>query len=110
MARDAHDVEVKPLWEGMQKWEQWDARYCKRWRAVHDMCQNAQNKEVATQEFDAVRSKLFNVYSVKSFLLSKLRQKQSKSGMCELKLDKGSNGNLMPIRVYKMLSHKLTNP
>ena len=56
------------------------------------------------QEFDAVRAKIFNFHSVTSVILTKLKTKSSqRKDTCKYKIDTGSDGNLMPIRMYKML-------
>ena len=41
-------------------------------KAVHDMSQDNENTEVATQESDMIRSKVFNTYSIRSVLSVKL--------------------------------------
>ena len=62
------------------------------------MCQDDENQEVATQEFDMVRSKLFNFHTISSVIITKLKTKISqKVDRCEYKIDLGSDGNVMPI-------------
>ena len=73
-------------------------------RVIHDMCQNNEDKELATQEFDVVRSRIFNFHSTRSVIITGLKTKSSqKTGTCKLKIDTGSDGNLMPIRMCKIL-------
>ena len=55
-------------------------------------------------EFDVVRSKNFNFHSITKIMITKLKIKCSeKVDICEYKLDTDSDGNLMFIRMYKML-------
>ena len=59
---------------------------------------------MATKRFDVVKSKIFNVHSIRSVIIAMLKTKQIKTPeTCEYKIDAGSDGNLMPIRLYKML-------
>ena len=44
----------------------------KRCRPVHNMCQHDEDKDVATQEFDVVRSKVLNFHSIRSVIIAKL--------------------------------------
>ena len=56
--------------------------------------QNTEETEVSTKDFDVVRSKIFNFYSVRSAVIAKLKMKNNhKLEMCKYKLDLGSNGN-----------------
>ena len=75
------------------------------------MHQDDEEKEVATQEFDAVRLKIFNFHSVRSVIITKLNTKSSQRiDTCKYKIDKGNDGNLMSIRMYKTLfTHTNTN-
>ena len=47
--------EGESFWEDMQKPEQTGTRDDNRQRAAHDLHQNNEDAEVATQEFDVVR-------------------------------------------------------
>ena len=59
----------------------------------------SENKDVATEECHMVRFKVFNFHSIRSVLISKLETKIQKTDMCEYKLDKGSDGNLIHISI-----------
>ena len=48
------------FWVGMQELEQAATKNDKRCRVVLDMCQDDEDREVPTQEFDVVRLKFFN--------------------------------------------------
>ena len=53
------------------------------------------------KEFDMVRSKIFNLYSVSN---CKAKTKGSqRTDTYKYKIDTGSDGNLMPVRMYKTL-------
>ena len=59
---------------------------------------------MATHEFYKVRSKVFNFHSVRSVTTSKLKTRSShRTETCKYQIDTGSDGNLMPIKKYKML-------
>ena len=59
--------------------------------------------EVATQEFDMERSKIFNFYSIRSVIVTELKTKSSQRiDTCEYKIDTGSDGNPMSVRMYEM--------
>ena len=49
-----------------------------------------------------VRSQMFNLHSIRSVVIAKLKQKVVKIETCKYKIDKSSDGTLMPIRMYKM--------
>ena len=50
------------------------------------------------------KDKIFNVHSVRSAIIEKLKTKSSqRTHTCKCKIDTDSDGNLMPIRMYKML-------
>ena len=67
------------------------------------MCQDDEDKEVSLQEFDVVRSKLFNIHSMR-LVITKLKTKSSqKVDKCGYKIYTGSDGSLMPISMYKRL-------
>ena len=56
-----------------------------------------------TQEFDAVRLKILNCHTLGQLIITKLKTKSSQRiDKCEYKIDTYSDGNLMPIRMYKM--------
>ena len=67
------------------------------------MCQDAEDKKVSVQEFDTVRSKVFNFYSFRSVIIEDENKNSQKGDTCKYKIDTGSDGNLMPIRKYKLL-------
>ena len=75
----------------------------KRHIAVHDMHLDDEDEEVSMQESDVVKSKVFNFHSIRSVIIAKVKQKAVKRNTCEYKTDTGSDDNLMPIRMYKML-------
>ena len=78
-----------------------DDKGCK---VVHDMCQDDEDKEVGTQYFDIVRSNIFNLHSIRSVILAKLKQKRSNEvDRYGYKINRGSDGNLMSTRMYKAL-------
>ena len=64
--------ESKPLWEGIQKPGQTHPKDDNRWRAVHKNCQNNDDAEVATEDFDMARSKVYKFYCVKLVFIAKL--------------------------------------
>ena len=75
-------------------------------RTIHNMCQDAEDREVSTKYFDRVRSKTFNFYSVRSVIITKLRLRNNKNIlMCKCKINTGSDSNLMPIKMFKVLFH-----
>ena len=66
------------------------------------MHHDAEETEVATQEFDVVKSKFFNFHSVRSGIITKLQPKNyQRTETCNYKIDTHSDGHLMPIRMYK---------
>ena len=72
-------------------------------RAVHDICHADRETEVATQEFDTIISKVFNFHSIRSVLGAKLNMRSScRTDVYKYKIDTGNDGNLMPIKSYKM--------
>ena len=78
-----------------------DERRC---QAVYNMYQENEDKEVSTHQFDVIWSKVFSFHSIRSEIIAKLKTKGSqKIDMCEYKIERGSDRNLMPIRMYKML-------
>ena len=92
---------TEPLQVNMQGQEQTGVKRC---RAVHDISKDNKDKKVATQEFDVVRKKSFNFHSIRLVIIAKLKtKKQPKTHTCEYKIGTGSDGNLMPIRRYKVL-------
>ena len=71
-----------------------------RYRAVYDMYQDAEGKEVETWECNSVRSKVFHVHSIRSVIIAKLKTKSSQGiDTCEYKTDKGVENNLISIKV-----------
>ena len=44
-------------------------------RLVHETCQDDWYKEVSLQEFDVVSSKVFNFYSIRSVIITRLKTK-----------------------------------
>ena len=76
--------------------------------------QSKKEAEVATQDFDMERLKVFNVHSVRSVLIAKLDKKQSKREMQKLMSDTVNGGNLMLINVQNAFSttniDELKNP
>ena len=62
------------------------------------------NKQVATQESDMVISEVFNFHSIRSVMITKSKTKSSQTiDTHEYKIDTGSDDNLMPINMYKIL-------
>ena len=59
----------------MHRSEQTGAKTC---RAVHDMCQDDEHKELVTQEFDAVISEIFNFNNTTLIIITKLKLKAAK--------------------------------
>ena len=78
-------------------------RGAKRCRAVDNTYQDVEDKEIATLEFDMVRSVfIFNFPSVRSVIITKLKTKGSQRiDTCKYKIHIAIDGNLMPIRMYK---------
>ena len=55
-------------------------------------------------EFDMVRSKVINFHSMQSIIIAKLKSKNSQiTELCEHEIDTGGDGNVMPIRRFKVL-------
>ena len=73
-----------------------------RWRVVQDTYQNNEETAVAIHEINLLRSKVFNLHSIRSVLIAKLKKTSSQKKKCLNKLHTGSDGNLMPIRMYKV--------
>ena len=72
--------------------------------AIQHIHQDNEEKEVVKQEFDAVTSKIFNVHSIWTVIIAKLKtQRCQRADTCEYKIDTGSDGNLKPTRMYKTL-------
>ena len=66
--------------------------------------QGIATEKYATKEFDMVRSKTFNFCSTRSTIIAKLKtESYQKKETCKYKMDTSNDGNLMPIRMYKML-------
>ena len=52
--------------------------------------------KVAAQEFDVVRSKIFNFHNIRSVLIFEAKNKSSqRKDICTFKIDTGSDGNVM---------------
>ena len=104
MARDAEDV---TKWTILGKYAEARADRPPEMTidgAVQEVCQGHEEMEVATHEFDTVRSKVFIFHSIRSVLIEKVKTESSqKAEICKFKLDIGSDSNLMPVRMYKML-------
>ena len=83
----------------MQKHEQNSER---AWKFM--MCQNAEDTEVSTEEFDMVRSTAFSFHSVQSIINTKLRTTNQTTELCKYKTDISRDSNLMPIKMFKVLS------
>ena len=83
MARDAHHVGRWTLWEIMQVPEQ---TTCPRrqytQRALHEVHQDNEETLEATNEIDVIRSNVFNVHSIRSVLIAKLKTKISQKQKC----------------------------
>ena len=58
MARTVQGVKTELIQVSMWRPEQIDDKGC---RAVHDMYQDNEDKEVAIQDFDVVRSEIFKI-------------------------------------------------
>ena len=69
--------------------------------AIHDRHQDTEKTELATCEFDAVESNIFNFQSMWSVIITKLKTKHNQTG--KYIIDTGKEGNLIPIRMYKTL-------
>ena len=50
----------------------------KKHRDVHEMCQDTEDKELSTEEFDVVRSKVPDFYSIQSLIVAQLKAKTVK--------------------------------
>ena len=73
-------------------------------REVCDMCQDAAEVEVSTEEFDMVLSQVFNFHSVQSILSANMKTKTNqRTEICEYKTYTGSDGKLMSTRMFKAL-------
>ena len=69
------------------------------WQTSGHWCGRHRSKNI-----DLVRSVMFNFHSVRSITITKLKTKSSqKIETDKQKLDIGSDGNLMPIKMYRMV-------
>ena len=69
-----------------------------------DMHQDAEDPEVSKDEFDIVRSRVFNVHSIQSIIIAKLKAETSQgTELCKYKRDIGSDGSLMYMSLFKAL-------
>ena len=58
----------------------------------------------STQEVGVVRTKVLNFHSITSVIIAKLKTVSSqKVDTCKYKIDRGSDDDLMPLTMYKML-------
>ena len=68
------------------------------------MHQDTEDTEVSTGKFDMERSNIFNFHSVQSIIIANLKTKTNqRTEVCECKIDTNGVGNLMPIRMFKVL-------
>ena len=73
-------------------------------RGGHNTCHDVEEMWVATQGVDAVRSKIFNFHGVRSVIIAKLKEEVTKDQQhANVKINTGSDGILMPIRMYKTI-------
>ena len=73
-------------------------------RAVHDVCKDHEDKEIASKQFDVVRSNPFKFLSMRSVLIAKLYTKATKYlRLANSNDDTRGNGRLMHIIMYKLL-------
>ena len=107
MARTAPDtVEQIMLSRCAQIWaEEWQDMVSERSiekAMTHDKMLRKQ--EVLTEKCDQARSKVFNFHCIWSIIIAKLKTKTSqRTELCKYKIDTGSVGNLLSIRMFKGL-------
>ena len=75
----------------------------KKNRAVYKTCQDAKETEVSRRDFVTVRLKIFNLHSLRLVKIVKVKTVSSQTTICELKIHTGNDGNLIPIRMFKLL-------
>ena len=68
-------------------------------RAFHKIQLDDESLE---RECDLVSSKVFNFYSIRLVLATKLK-KHSEKPICKYKIDTGSDSNLMPLSIFRSL-------
>ena len=66
------------------------------------MCKSNDKSEASRREFNVVSLILFNLVSIRLVILQNKYKKET-STLCKYKIDTISNGNLMPINMFKML-------
>ena len=70
----------------------------------HDMCQDAEETWVSTEASDMIRLNVFTINSMKSIIIAKLKTKTSqRTELYKYKININSDGNLLPIRMFKAL-------
>ena len=63
-------------------------------REVHDMHQDAEDKEVSTEEYGMIKSKVFYYHSVQYIIIAKIKTKTSqRNELCKYEIDTSSNGH-----------------
>ena len=67
------------------------------------MNQGNEEAKVLAREFNAVKPKVFNSQSIGLLMIAELEKRWSNTAMCEYKIGSGSDGNLMPINMFKVL-------
>ena len=58
---------------------------------------------ISHRKFDAVKTNSFNSHSVRSVLITKLRNKLAKTTNLDYKMDIDSDSNLMSVNMFKTL-------
>ena len=76
----------------------------KNYRAIHKTYINMKETVASARASDTLRSKFSMSHSVRSVIAASLRTKnyQAKT-TCKYKIDTGSDGNIMPIKMFKVL-------
>ena len=76
----------------------------KRHRVVYKTCQETGQTEVSVRDFDIVKSNIFILHGVRLVMIARVKTKTTQTTkICEFKKDTGSDGNLMPIWIFKVL-------
>ena len=72
-----------------------------QWTAAHETWHVSDS---LSRRKDAVRNKVFNFHSRRGVLIAKLKTKTSQTtASCKYKMDTGSDSNLMPVSMFKLL-------
>ena len=79
-------------------------RQGQRIRTVHEMCQNSDTAGTLKKNSKVIRSNFIDFHNVICLIVTNLKSSHSKKlTTCEYKIDTGSNDNLIPTEMFRML-------